>query len=236
MSYSKQSTLIEEEVKRIGEDDFLNSYEKFIEGILQEEKLSKKEKILILLGIYASKGWIGYVKDFLTEQIKQTDIKGDEVIEALETVVLSRGPTPLLDGNRAFHPFLKRENTGRVAEGKAPKTTHEILDYFKSRFKDIPAWIEVMGQQFPPVLENYYSMRSNALEGGSLPRRIKELILVGVNAAGLYHEGMKIHMNGALQSGASKEEILETLLVSILGGGIVSWIDGISVMKEAGIL
>jgi len=38
MSYSKQNILIGGEVRRIGEDDFLNSYEKFIEGILQEEK------------------------------------------------------------------------------------------------------------------------------------------------------------------------------------------------------
>ena len=39
-------------------------------------------------------------------------------------------------------------------------------------------------------------------------------------------------MIGALQAGGEKEEIMEVLLVSILGGRIVAWIDGLCVMKE----
>lgn len=57
-----------------------------------------------------------------------------------------------------------------------------------------------------------------------------------LTAASLYREGMKIHMNRALQAGASKDEILEALLVSIMGGGIVSWTEGTTVMKGEGII
>ena len=63
-----------------------------------------------------------------------------------------------------------------------------------------------------------------------------EIAFYKENATGLYQEGMKDHINGALQARSSEEEILETLFISILGGGIVSWVDGISVMKEEGII
>lgn len=236
MSRWEWSGLVKEAIEKIGKDHFLDSYEEFIGEILQGGKLNKKEKILILAGIYVSKGWVGYINDFLMEQMKQLNIKAEEIVEVLETVALSRGPISLFEGTQVFSLFLKGEDVERARGGKTSKSSQEILDYFKSRFKEVPTWIEAMGQKFPDALQQYYRMRSGVIEEGVLPRRIKELVLVGVNAAGLFHEGMKGHMNGALQSGSSNGEILETLLVSILGGGIVAWIDGISVMKEMGIL
>ena len=43
-------------------------------------------------------------------------------------------------------------------------------------------------------------------------------------------------MAGAIQAGCEREEIMEALLVAFLGGGIVAWIDGLSVMKEIGLM
>lgn len=236
MSNSDLRALVGEEIWEVRQDEFLDSYEKFIEEILREGALTKKEKFLILIGIYASKGWLGFTQDFLSKKIKHLNIKAEEVIEILETAVLSRGPIPWIDGNQILSSLLRGETVERGREGTTPsKSSQEILDYFRSRFKEVPAWIEIMGQRFPKALQHYYSMRSSALDTGLLPRKIKELVLVGINATGLYREGMKGHMNGALQAGASKEEILETLLISILGGGIVSWGEGISVMIEVGI-
>lgn len=236
MSNSELRALVGEEVWKIRQDEFLDSYEKFIEEILREGALTKKEKFYILLGIYASKGWLGFTQDFLSKKIKQVNIKAEEVIEILETAVLSRGPIPWIDGHQILGSLLRGEHFEREGGRTPSKSSQEMLDYFRSRFKEIPVWIEMMGQRFPKAFQHYYSMRSSALDTGLLSRKIKELVLVGINATGLYHEGMKGHMNGALQAGASKEEILETLLISILGGGIVSWVDGISVMKEEGII
>ena len=236
MSNSGLRALLGEEIRKIREDEFFDSYEKFIEEILREGALTEKEKFFILLGIYTSRGWLGFTQDFSYKEIKHLNIKVEEVIEILETAVLSRGPIPWIDGNRVLSSLLRGEHFEREG-GRAPfKSSQEMLDYFRSRFKEIPFWIEIMGQRFPKAFQHYYSMRSSALDTGLLSRKIKELVLVGINAAGLYQEGMKGHMNGALQAGSSKEEILETLLISILGGGIVSWVDGISVMKEEGIL
>lgn len=236
MLNSNLKALVGEEIEPIRKYPFFNTYDQFLEEILKEGVLSAKDKLLIFLGIYSSRGCISFAQDFLSNQIKHLNIKTEEILEILEPVVLSRGLIPLIDGIRLFDTPLNEEHF-RMQETSEPiKSTAEILGYFKSRFKEIPAWIDTMNQRFPAILQHYHGMRNSALDGGRLPRKIKELVLVAVNAADLYPEGMKIHMNGALQSGASKEEIFETLLVSILGGGIVSWIDGVSVMKEIGIL
>lgn len=236
MSHSDLRGLLGKKFGKIREDDFIDSYEKFVEEILSGGVLTEKEKVFILLGIYASKGWLGFTQVFLSKKIRNLNIKAEEVIEILEIAVLSRGPIPLIDGNQNFISLLRGKHLKKGRRRTPSKSSQEILDYFRSQSKEIPAWIEVMGQKFPIALQHYYSMRSSALDTGLLTRKIKELLLVGINAAGLYHEGMAAHMNGALQTGASKEEILETLLISILGGGIVSWGDGISVMKEVGII
>jgi alkylhydroperoxidase/carboxymuconolactone decarboxylase family protein YurZ len=110
------------------------------------------------------------------------------------------------------------------------------MQYFRIRFGEMPSWIDQLGKKYLLLLKNYQLMRNSSVDDMLLCRKVKELVLVGVNAAGLYDEGMKIHMNGALQAGSSKEEIVEALLVSIIVGGIVSWIEGIKVMKEMKIL
>ena len=224
-------------VKPIQKDPFSDSYEKFLAEIWKEGLLSTKEKMLILIGVYSSKGWVHFVQDFLSEQIKSLNIKSEEIMEILKAVVLSRGVTPLIDGIELLDGLVGSEGSiGRGAEAPNLKSAEEIMDYFRIRFSEVPAWIETLGKKFPVMLQNYHRMRSNSVDEVLLPRRVKELVLVAVNAAGLYDEGMRIHMNGALQSGAPKEEILEALLVAAIVGGIVSWIAGITVMKEIKIL
>jgi alkylhydroperoxidase/carboxymuconolactone decarboxylase family protein YurZ len=55
---------------------------------------------------------------------------------------------------------------------------------------------------------------------GPLPRKFKELILIAINAATthLYAPGVRRHIRNALQLGATREEILETIqLTTVLG-------------------
>ena len=216
---------------------YLKSYEKFAADIMKEGKLTIKEKMLILIGIYSSKGWVHFVRDFLVERINNLNIRRGEIIETLKAVVLSRGIIPLIDGMELIEGLeCSEESVGMRAETTDQKAAEEIMQYFRIRFGEIPSWIDQLGKKYPLLLLNYHLMRNSSVDDMLLCRKVKELVLVGVNAAGLYDEGMKIHMNGALQAGSSNEEILEALLVSILVGGIVSWIEGIKVMKEMKIL
>jgi hypothetical protein len=68
--------------------------------------------VLIFLGLYSSRGSISLAEDFLSKQMRHLNIKAEEVMEILETVVLSRGLIPLIDGMRLFDASIN-ENISR---------------------------------------------------------------------------------------------------------------------------
>lgn len=65
----------------------------------------------------------------------------------------------------------------------------------------------------PDFAEGFFGYRQAAWEAGPLPAKIKELILMAVNAspALLYADGVRRHMRGAISAGASAGEIAEAL-------------------------
>ena len=65
----------------------------------------------------------------------------------------------------------------------------------------------------PEFAPDFLAYRRTAWESGPLPNRIKELILMAVNASPstLYADGVRRHMRAAIASGASAGEITEAL-------------------------
>lgn len=69
-------------------------------------------------------------------------------------------------------------------------------------------------------LEAYLGLRSVPFRKGPLPRKVKELILIAINAATthMYAPGVRRHIRNALKAGATRSEILETVqLTTVLG-------------------
>ena len=79
----------------------------------------------------------------------------------------------------------------------------------------------ILGQADPEYLELFHRMHMHVMrEKNALPEKIKEIIISAVNAATGYERGIKIHLRGALEAGASKDEIIEGLLAASLPAGI----------------
>lgn len=82
-----------------------------------------------------------------------------------------------------------------------------------------PLW-EEFRKVAPDFLEAYLALRSVPMRNGPLPRKYKELILVAINVATthLHGPGVRRHIRNALQHGATREEIVETIeLTTVLG-------------------
>jgi alkylhydroperoxidase/carboxymuconolactone decarboxylase family protein YurZ len=75
-------------------------------------------------------------------------------------------------------------------------------------------------------------MRSFVLKDAELPRKYKECLYVAINVADRNIGAVKIHGKGALESGATKEEVLEAVLTAIMAGGFIAWVDVASVYDE----
>jgi alkylhydroperoxidase/carboxymuconolactone decarboxylase family protein YurZ len=79
---------------------------------------------------------------------------------------------------------------------------------------------ETLLREDPDFFEHFLNFSSHPFIRGSLPPKVKELVLIAVNAATthLYEPGLRIHIANALKAGATKEEILEVFeLVSLIG-------------------
>lgn len=101
----------------------------------------------------------------------------------------------------------------------------ELIEQIK---KDRPTYTEktfrsreILAYEDPKYLELFHKMHMYVVhEKQGLPTKIKEIIISAVDAATGYERGIKIHLKGALQAGATKEEIIEGLLAASLPAGI----------------
>ena len=67
---------------------------------------------------------------------------------------------------------------------------------------------------------------------GALPRRTKELIMVGICCALNRPRGVKLHSERALTLGASPKEVLEAVEVAAIPGGMPGLWLGVETLQE----
>lgn len=70
------------------------------------------------------------------------------------------------------------------------------------------------------VYESFLEMERNAFSSGSLDKKVKELIALGISIVTNCESCMEWHIKQALDLGANEEEVIEAIEVGIeMGGG-----------------
>jgi alkylhydroperoxidase/carboxymuconolactone decarboxylase family protein YurZ len=67
---------------------------------------------------------------------------------------------------------------------------------------------------------------------GALPRKTKELIMVGICCALLRPRGIRVHSERALTLGATAREVLEAMEVAAIPGGMPGLWAGVETLQE----
>ncbi|WP_107948484.1 carboxymuconolactone decarboxylase family protein [Lysinibacillus parviboronicapiens] len=93
------------------------------------------------------------------------------------------------------------------------------LEYFKKVYDVVPGWVQKMHDYNPAMLDHYTALRGAAMAQGVLSVKEKDILLVGMNAARHYARSMVYHTKGAIDGGATLEELIEYLLVAYNYGG-----------------
>jgi len=102
-----------------------------------------------------------------------------------------------------------KEVLGKVSKGRGfVNITHQVLS------REDPKMLDLTHQMFMHVMH----------ERGALSLKVKELMVMAINASLLYYTGTKAHMQLALKAGATKEEVFEAIEVA-------SWPAGIHVLR-----
>lgn len=94
------------------------------------------------------------------------------------------------------------------------------LEYFKRVYDVVPGWVQKMHDYNPEMLTHYTSLRGAAMAEGVLSVKEKDILLVVMNEARQYERSMVYHTKGAIDGGATLEELAEYLLVGYIVGGL----------------
>lgn len=108
-----------------------------------------------------------------------------------------------------------------------------ILEEVKEERGYIHPSREIIFERDPDYLAIYHRLFTHVMKDRSaLPLKVKEMIIVGINAATNYEEGLRVHIRAALEAGASEEEIFEAIEAASLPGGIHTMTYSLPVYRE----
>lgn len=93
-----------------------------------------------------------------------------------------------------------------------------IKDYSKN-YHDITKSISELGLKLPEVMSSFNTLHNVCIEDGVLSAKTKELIALGIAITVRCDGCIAFHVHDALSSGATTQEIIETVGVAVLMGG-----------------
>jgi alkylhydroperoxidase/carboxymuconolactone decarboxylase family protein YurZ len=93
---------------------------------------------------------------------------------------------------------------------------------------------DVIAALDPEYFEKLKGLYVDATFGrdGALPRKTKELIMVGICCALLRPRGIRVHSERALTLGAAPKEVLEAMEVAAIPGGMPGLWAGVETLQE----
>ncbi len=102
---------------------------------------------------------------------------------------------------------------------KQQKDLVEKMKQTPARHGVSPGWMAILAREDPKFLAPYDAYRNNIYEKKALSPKVKELIIIAIDAA-QWWPGIDVHMKRAFNIGVTKDEIVEALEVAALPGGI----------------
>ncbi len=91
--------------------------------------------------------------------------------------------------------------------------------------------IERLGEAAPATMEGFGRLHEAGAESGALDTRTKELIALAIGIAVHCDGCISYHAHDALDAGASREEIVETISVAVMMGGGPSVVYGCQALE-----
>lgn len=93
---------------------------------------------------------------------------------------------------------------------------------------------EIIAKLDPEYFEHLKGLYADATfaREGALPRRTKELIMVGITCALSRPRGVRVHTERALNLGATPREVLEAMEVAAIPGGMPGLWLGVETLQE----
>jgi AhpD family alkylhydroperoxidase len=96
-----------------------------------------------------------------------------------------------------------------------PSAEHSCIE----QMKRVRSYTSKLSTALPNVMKSFYALSKASSASGALDSKTKELIALAISVAIHCDDCIAFHTHSALQAGATKEEILEMLGVTVFMGG-----------------
>lgn len=93
-----------------------------------------------------------------------------------------------------------------------------IKDYSK-KYNDLTKAMSELGSKIPETMNGFNTLHKASIAKGALSSKTKELVALGIAITVRCDGCIAFHVHDALDSGATSQEILETIGVAVLMGG-----------------
>lgn len=107
----------------------------------------------------------------------------------------------------------------------------EALRRFREKTGFNSRWHEVVVQDAPEVLDAYREFRQAVYDRPVLDPKVQELIIIGVDCY-QHWPGIKHHIRHALDLGVTKAELVQTMAIAGLPGGVHAMAFGLMALDE----
>ena len=105
-----------------------------------------------------------------------------------------------------------------------------IKDYSKN-YNDLSRLMGELGEKIPETMESFGNLHKASTSEGVLTTKTKELIALGIAITVRCDGCIAFHVHDALKSGASSQEIMETIGVAVMMGGGPAVVYGCEAME-----
>ncbi len=92
---------------------------------------------------------------------------------------------------------------------------NDVLNYFKEFIKST----QKMARDIPEVLKSFQGLVGKSLEQGALTAKEKEFVALGIAVAQHCSPCIYLHVQKAVEAGATRKEVMEAAGVAVLMGG-----------------
>lgn len=193
------------------------------QAFLTEGAVTKKDKTLLLVGLFAARREERQMQYFV-EQAIEAGNNVAEIAELIAAAIISRGIPTWLSGIEAISYAIQLVGDTEVAIEKAEvaefASQQECIHYYQSEFDVLPKWIQYLVDYAPDTLLKYSNLRTTSLRDGEVPRLLKELLLYAINICDGYDKGIAIHKANALVLGANDAILEEIKAICIYAVGL----------------
>ncbi|MFZ3578349.1 carboxymuconolactone decarboxylase family protein [Virgibacillus sp. DJP39] len=108
----------------------------------------------------------------------------------------------------------------------------EIINYFDQSINDYKQGSTRMEKQFPEMTKGYFNFTQACFEEGSVAKKEKQLIALGISIYSQDEYCIIYHVKGAVEHGATQDEIMETIAISAALGGGAAFSQGVTLTMD----